>query len=680
MSHTDLLRRAINDAKSIQELFSKHAPQHPPPPPDVPFAPLHLIVPDTFLAAAHGSQLQERSRSILLQSVEDLKSSCGDIFSRVWNDLWASTSTHPATRSLFPSLINRFRLSVQILFDRELHRLLSTISELRYDDFEEQRQSFNNDYIPFLQRYFEYDSYPTAQDREIMAQKSGMTARQIEVWFQNHRRVAKKTGAKITKREDTSKSSFTFIRQQVPAQQTHEQKMQEIEQQVRIEVAQQELTHKSVGAPRYLRFPGAVDLLNPSRPPCAYPVVFKAPPESHQFQHRDWRPHFPPPPWLRQGVREQPRTEKEVKARQKATHAAYEKMLAQFALLSVRDTTKVDASKPPAATFAIYHVPSPAPHPSFLRSGSATPSRISAASAQASQGRRRKAAPLPKRTPKNPVRRSTPYTGVYATTYSSRNLESQSTSSPSRTPSLEESSPTPSSSHSRTPSLELPSSSPQSRTPSYEFPPTPSALGNLSLELPATSYAVESALSMDFSIAASESFALSLDFPSESFAPSLELPLNLPESTPSPLDSYPPSAFELSPSPSFPSSSLTRQPSASSLISLASSSSSTDSLFPITPDSSTVDLPGYLPPVTIVDPDVQNYLNDLFAPNLQLFPDLSNVASSSFDSSTLGSGLGLGSFDDPFGFDGAKDALNPAMFSSFSDLNSFSVSGTGMAI
>ncbi|KAJ7202552.1 hypothetical protein GGX14DRAFT_653639, partial [Mycena pura] len=48
-----------------------------------------------------------------------------------------------------------------------------------------------------LQQYFEYNAYPSAADRLEMANKFMMDARQIEVWFQNHRRRAKQEGVDV---------------------------------------------------------------------------------------------------------------------------------------------------------------------------------------------------------------------------------------------------------------------------------------------------------------------------------------------------------------------------------------------------------------------------------------------------------------------------------------------------
>lgn len=40
----------------------------------------------------------------------------------------------------------------------------------------------SKDCIPLLERYFDYNAYPSAADRGILAEKTGLTHRQIEVW------------------------------------------------------------------------------------------------------------------------------------------------------------------------------------------------------------------------------------------------------------------------------------------------------------------------------------------------------------------------------------------------------------------------------------------------------------------------------------------------------------------
>ncbi|KAF8975168.1 hypothetical protein BDQ17DRAFT_1385686 [Cyathus striatus] len=59
---------------------------------------------------------------------------------------------------------------------------------------ERQKQSFNRECTPLLEKYFEYNAYPSPPDRMKLARTCKMTQRQIEVWFQNHRNRAKKEG------------------------------------------------------------------------------------------------------------------------------------------------------------------------------------------------------------------------------------------------------------------------------------------------------------------------------------------------------------------------------------------------------------------------------------------------------------------------------------------------------
>ncbi|KAG6848753.1 hypothetical protein H0H93_014387 [Arthromyces matolae] len=62
---------------------------------------------------------------------------------------------------------------------------------------EKKRPVFNHEYTPLLEKYFEYNAYPSAPDRAVLARKSMMTPRQIEVW--NHRNRAKKEGKPLKK-------------------------------------------------------------------------------------------------------------------------------------------------------------------------------------------------------------------------------------------------------------------------------------------------------------------------------------------------------------------------------------------------------------------------------------------------------------------------------------------------
>ncbi|KAI5981794.1 hypothetical protein F5J12DRAFT_777028 [Pisolithus orientalis] len=48
--------------------------------------------------------------------------------------------------------------------------------------------TFNIEYVPLLERFFDENPFPTHADKVFLAKKSGMTYRQIHVWFQNKRK------------------------------------------------------------------------------------------------------------------------------------------------------------------------------------------------------------------------------------------------------------------------------------------------------------------------------------------------------------------------------------------------------------------------------------------------------------------------------------------------------------
>lgn len=54
--------------------------------------------------------------------------------------------------------------------------------------------AFNIEYVPLLEHFFEENPFPTHAEKVSLAKKSGMTYRQIHVWFQNKRTRSKKDG------------------------------------------------------------------------------------------------------------------------------------------------------------------------------------------------------------------------------------------------------------------------------------------------------------------------------------------------------------------------------------------------------------------------------------------------------------------------------------------------------
>ncbi|KAJ3886158.1 homeodomain protein [Lentinula edodes] len=178
---------------------------------DVP--PLQLTVPSFFFSQVEKHDLPASARDNLARTVDLLKADYAQQFKDACLKLIHSADL-PRLKSLLPVVIEKLRNELQHFFESNgLRKLLDELTSysrdrLRLSSFSTPppapRQSsipayeapvpFNNEYTPILETYFQYDPYPTSRDRQIIAERSGMTRRQIEVWFQNHRRTARQSG------------------------------------------------------------------------------------------------------------------------------------------------------------------------------------------------------------------------------------------------------------------------------------------------------------------------------------------------------------------------------------------------------------------------------------------------------------------------------------------------------
>ncbi|KAJ7691228.1 hypothetical protein B0H14DRAFT_3906279 [Mycena olivaceomarginata] len=363
---------------------------------------------------------------------------------------------------------------------------------------------FNRDFIPFLEQYFEENAYPSSADRAAMAQKSMMEPRQIEVWFQNHRKRAKEEGRPVRRRSATDPAPLDLCLKSM------EEKMEPylipaaLRQEIDSEVSEPGSGDEDDDDDDefYNEQPEIIDLtdvLNPPAPPHAYPVMFK---NSFSFasairQTQEFS--FPSPTWTRKAAVVPPRR----------ADITMNELLTSFSAFHVHDTRSVLS---PPFRIATTVIPSTAPLPSLVRGAKFTPhpvlattslNTVSASSARAHPfrspspfaqpatlvpapasvtPRRKKIAGPPRRTPKSSKRASPSNansTHRGASPASSDTSTLRSMSPPSRTPSLEFSTGSPSPqfsfhSLSRTPSLESSSFSSRSSSCSSSGPATPS--------------------------------------------------------------------------------------------------------------------------------------------------------------------------------------------------------------
>ncbi|KAF8221696.1 hypothetical protein L208DRAFT_1371771 [Tricholoma matsutake] len=356
------------------------------------------------------------------------------------------------------------------------------------------KSTFNHEYTPLLEKYFEYNAYPSAPDRAVLARKSMMTPRQIEVWFQNHRNRAKKEGRTLRR----------FSSDPLPLElslQSLEQKMPfftvpESERKMAIEsdASESEASDEVDKAINQNPLPNAntTDLAM-TAPSHAFPTTY--PPSCHYvpFPCKTGKSTFPAPVWSRK-----PATLLQARA-----IGDFDDFVADFsAKLVLREVPSKNGGRgnhvPSAKTLrpwftATHTFAPPAPHPAFIRSYSAhvTSSRsspipaISAPSSrlhpfrspspyslptslipptQSTPAVRRKVARLSKRSPN---RQSMAHRGVSpATSEASLSPSSRSCSSTSRVSSFGSDSPT-----KRRPSSSSGSSSPSSTLTTPELSP-----------------------------------------------------------------------------------------------------------------------------------------------------------------------------------------------------------------
>nr|AAK17070.1 homeodomain type 2 mating protein a2-1 [Coprinopsis scobicola] len=168
---------------------------------------LELTIPKNILPVPHPEHL---SQATILSVTDRVKRGLEDL-RRVHLDNYEQTckryiKANQATLATEPA--RHFRL-LQAVCAKQRTTFQSKVAQIQADCLakchqamprqESKRTPFNAEYTPLLEKYFEYNAYPSVRDRERLARKSMMTPRQIEVWFQNHRSRAKKEGRPLQK-------------------------------------------------------------------------------------------------------------------------------------------------------------------------------------------------------------------------------------------------------------------------------------------------------------------------------------------------------------------------------------------------------------------------------------------------------------------------------------------------
>ncbi|KAK7058394.1 hypothetical protein VNI00_002028 [Paramarasmius palmivorus] len=482
------LRLLLSRARQSKSLLQKYQEQWSTQgsrPCDIVVSPLQLEVPQSFYAEVDRLHISPQTLEQFNIEISNATRAYANTFEANCRQLLTKVDD-PNLKVLLPSVIEALRSSFQKNFEA---RVLSVaLKQLRahsaYTVVPDIQPRFNKEYIPFLEKYYVLDAYPSIRDQEVMAEKSGMTRRQIEVWFQNRRRISRKQGIAPTRRQQGGSAfpedpkSFVIdnlppvLREASPMPQPTANTIEIVEHLVSQETELDRLDfdparkYESVGRPRYSR---DLNTSNPLDSPTTLPVPlpFKPSssiPEGMQFRNLPARPHFSLPTWDRKPyvapnqpapLRKKGKSSKKVPPTQQEIEEM-DKLINEFEYLSINRGRKeentperhkrdydVPSTLPPAATYATTVVPPTGRHPALCWH----PSQLTPAPTPTSQSgsppvakEKRKKAGLPNRKPKSSPRRSrvSPAPSNASTMRSSLS-RSPSPNASSRTPSLESS-------------------------------------------------------------------------------------------------------------------------------------------------------------------------------------------------------------------------------------------------
>ncbi len=168
----------------------------PTPLPHFSLPTLRLCLPEDLQAELDDLKVHTDMRDALMAVVSDLKNEYHRAFDQALRRVLLQPEPQLRGIEMLGVALQK-RFTTQAV-PKLLKQYLAEKASLAPVDQEEQRRKFNNvspflllpsrysqplqAYIPYLKAYFDYNAYPSQHDREVMAQKSMMTSRQIEVW------------------------------------------------------------------------------------------------------------------------------------------------------------------------------------------------------------------------------------------------------------------------------------------------------------------------------------------------------------------------------------------------------------------------------------------------------------------------------------------------------------------
>ncbi|KAJ7048274.1 hypothetical protein C8F01DRAFT_1192845 [Mycena amicta] len=139
------------------------------------------------LTATHAEKLSAQ----YLSSCEVVRSTSQKLLRTACEEI-SSLPHHSEAPSRVQRLLDGLAATHKKQYFKELQRLedgvYSIVPRLKKAiQAQGKKDDFNYDFLPYLETFFSHNCAPSKADQLVMAKKSGMSRKQIQVWFQNHR-------------------------------------------------------------------------------------------------------------------------------------------------------------------------------------------------------------------------------------------------------------------------------------------------------------------------------------------------------------------------------------------------------------------------------------------------------------------------------------------------------------
>ncbi|KAG6819102.1 hypothetical protein H0H93_015467 [Arthromyces matolae] len=252
------------------------------------------------------SSTSQQISDVYLKSTQSLWESCQSSIQKAYSKASAKGQVSDQEMQI---MINAWKHSytqqIRTWADAALSRARDAVARARTTaittSVKEKKPIFNHEYTPLLEQYFQYNAYPPAPDRAVLARKSLMTPRQIEVWFQNHRNRAKKEGKvlpRLTQELLSSEFSLKYMEDKMPYFTIPINERRQVKEANSFD---RSLTNDDISSLTPPASPPSsasfeIDPLNPPRSAHAFPVVY-VPHNATPAEPRNFT--FPPSIWYR---------------------------------------------------------------------------------------------------------------------------------------------------------------------------------------------------------------------------------------------------------------------------------------------------------------------------------------------------------------------------------------------